>query len=207
MREHTAVHGAEGLPANSEEGARYLARHNVGVEWAKANRALIAQRLAEGLQAEHRVVLDSPHNTVTPLEMDGSSGWLHRKGAAPSDNGPVVIPGSRGTLSYLVLPIGDQSVNAFSLAHGAGRKWNRSESRGRLSDRYRADDLTHTKLGGRVICEDRDLLFEEAPEAYKNIETVIAELVELKLIKIIATLKPVLTYKTRREGDAYREQR
>jgi release factor H-coupled RctB family protein len=62
-------------------------------------------------------------------------------------------------------------------------------------------------LGGRVICEDRELLYEEAPEAYKNIEAVIEELVGQRLVRVIATLKPLLTYKTRREADAYREER
>jgi release factor H-coupled RctB family protein len=48
--------------------------------------------------------------------------WLHRKGAAPADVGPVVIPGSRGHFSYLVLPTlanPDTEKAAFSLAHGS----------------------------------------------------------------------------------------
>ncbi len=207
MRQHVAEHGAEGLVAGSPQAESYLKRHDLGVRWAQANRALITQRFAEYLQTESHPVLDSPHNSVTPVELEGIAGWLHRKGAAPSDRGALVIPGSRGTLSYLVAPLGDQVANAYSVAHGAGRKWTRSDSRARLSDRYRAEDLTHTRLGGRVICEDRDLLYEEAPEAYKNIDAVISELVEREVIKVIATLKPVLTYKTRREADAYREQR
>jgi len=56
-----------------------------------------------------------------------------------------------------------------------------------------------TRLGGRVICEDRDLLYEEAPEAYKNIEDVIADLAAAGLASVIATLRPLLTYKTRKE--------
>jgi len=40
------------------------------------------------------------------------------------------------------------------------------------------------------------LLYEEAPEAYKNIERVIEAMVDIGLIKVIATLKPILTYKT-----------
>jgi len=38
--------------------------------------------------------------------------------------------------------------------------------------------LAQTRLGGRVICEERDLLYEEAPDAYKNIEAVIQDLVD-----------------------------
>jgi release factor H-coupled RctB family protein len=52
-------------------------------------------------------------------------------------------------------------------------------------------------LGGRVICEKRELLYEEAPAAYKNIEDVVQDLVDAKLISVIATFRPLLTYKTR----------
>ena len=56
-----------------------------------------------------------------------------------------------------------------------------------------------TNLGGRVVCEERDLLYEEAPMAYKNIGVVIGDLVEAGLITVIATLRPLLTYKTRKQ--------
>ena len=114
---------------------------------------------------------------------------LHRKGAAPSDRGPVVIPGSRGTLSYLVQPSGESASSLDSLAHGAGRKWKRGEARARLSARQRPEDLQKTALGGQVICEDKDLLYDEAPEAYKGIDRVVADLVDAGLCRIIATLR------------------
>jgi len=53
-------------------------------------------------------------------------------------------------------------------------------------------------LRGLVICEDKDLLYEEAPMAYKNISKVMSEMEQAGLVKIIATLKPVITYKVRR---------
>jgi release factor H-coupled RctB family protein len=109
-----------------------------------------------------------------------------------------MIPGSRGALSYLVLPKDAGDRGAFSLAHGAGRKWSRSESRGRLEKRFSAKDLARTKIGSHVICEDKELLYEEAPEAYKNITVVIDDLVQAGLIEVIAILKPVVTYKVRR---------
>ncbi len=122
---------------------------------------------------------------------------LHRKGAAPSDRGPVVIPGSRGTLSYLVQTSGESASSLDSLAHGAGRKWKRGEARARLNARQRPENLQKTALGGQVICEDKDLLYDEAPEAYKGIDRVVADLVDAGLCRIIATLRPVLTYKLR----------
>jgi release factor H-coupled RctB family protein len=127
--------------------------------------------------------------------------WLHRKGAAPADQGPVIIPGSRGHYSYLVLPSKDNADlehAAYSLAHGAGRKWARGKALqlGKANSK-KADALTTTELGSRVICENKDLLYEEVPAAYKEIETIIADLKSFKLISVIAIFKPLITYKTR----------
>jgi release factor H-coupled RctB family protein len=109
--------------------------------------------------------------------------------------GPVVIPGSRGTLSYLVLPTGETDHSLATLAHGAGRKWSRGETKGRLVERFRPEDLKRTPLGGWVVCEDKDLLYEEAPQAYKDVDVVVRDLVDAGLVTIIATLAPVITYK------------
>jgi release factor H-coupled RctB family protein len=69
--------------------------------------------------------------------------------------------------------------------------------RERLSHKYTPESLTHTKFGGRVICEDKDLLYEEAPEAYKNINLVISDMQCAGLIEVIAAYQPVITYKKR----------
>ena len=122
--------------------------------------------------------------------------WIHRRGAVTAGGTPLVIPGSRGALSYLVKPVGDGASQAWSLAHGAGRKWARSETRLHVRERFGATELMQTSLGSHVICGERDLLYEEAPMAYKPVESVIEALVEAGLIRVIATLRPVLTYKT-----------
>jgi release factor H-coupled RctB family protein len=197
LRSHVDRHGAGGLAEGSDEARAYLTRHDHAVAWGRANRALIARRMLDGIGSAGRRVLDVCHNSVVSKEMDGCACWLHRKGAAPSDQGPVVIPGSRGALSYLVLPVGDGALSAHSLAHGAGRKWNRTTARERMRERFSAESLTRTSFKSHVICEDRDLLFEEAPPAYKPIDRVVTDLVEAGLARVVATLAPVLTYKKR----------
>ncbi|RKI45194.1 RNA ligase RtcB family protein, partial [Corallococcus sp. AB049A] len=197
LRKHVDRHAAGGLAADSDEAREYLQRHDGAVRWAKANRAMVAQRMLDGIGATGRRVLDVCHNSVTERHGDGRVWWLHRKGAAPWDEGPVVIPGSRGALSYLVLPVGAGEQSANSLAHGAGRKWTRSAARERLKERFTAESLTRTSFKSHVVCEDRDLLFEEAPPAYKAIDRVVTDLVEAGLVRVVATLAPVLTYKTR----------
>ncbi|MEM1060420.1 MAG: RNA ligase RtcB family protein [Verrucomicrobiota bacterium] len=197
-RRHAARFGARGLTAGSDEAEAYRRAHDHAARWAAANRALIAERLLGDLRTEAACLLDAAHNSLTKESLGTDEVWIHRKGAAPTRGNLVVIPGTRGTLSYLVRPVGDQTANAYSVAHGAGRKWRRSECRGRLEKRYRTADLTRTKLKSRVVCEDRDLLYEEAPEAYKDIRQVIGDLVHFGLIEVVATLRPLLTYKTRR---------
>ncbi len=197
LRAHVDRFAAAGVVSGGEDAAAYLRAHDDAVAWARVNRAIIAHRFAEGLGAEVARAVDVCHNAVVPCPDGAKDRWLHRKGAAPSTEGIVVIPGSRGTLSYVVRPDPARADAGWSLAHGAGRKWKRADARDRLSGRYRPADLVRTELGGRVICEDRDLLYEEAPEAYKKIDAVVGDLVAAGLCEVVATLRPVLTYKTR----------
>ncbi len=198
LREHVDAHGHAGLAVGSDAFTQYIEQHDDAVTWAGANRALIAHRFSRALKSDAVCIFDVDHNTLTPKEVGGKTYWLHRKGASPSDRGPLVIPGSRGAHSYLVEPLSDQIRNAYSLAHGAGRKWIRSDVKGRLSRKYKAEDLKRTELGGVVICENKTLLYEEAPQAYKNIDVVIQDMLDEHLIRVIAVLKPVISYKTRK---------
>lgn len=200
LRNHVERFNHNGLLENTVEATDYLVQHNHALLFAIENRELIARRILKRLRSNGHKLLDISHNLVTPETIAGRQGWLHRKGAAPADKGLVVIPGSRGDYSYLVEPIYTEQ-GLLSLAHGAGRKWMRSECKGRLANRYTASQLTRTKLGSRVVCCDRELLYEEAPQAYKSIETVIEAMLSAGLIKLVARFKPVLTYKTQKEDD------
>ncbi len=188
--------GHQGIEDPDPRASHYLDRHQLAVRFAAANRELIARRILQRLRAAGECRLDVTHNFVEPARFGERSGWLHRKGATPSDRGPVVIPGSRGDFSYLVEPIVDHG-SLRSLAHGAGRKWARSDSKDRLARRFAPEQLERTALGSRVICADRQLLYEEAPQAYKDIDSVVGALREAGLVRLLARLRPVLTYKTR----------
>jgi release factor H-coupled RctB family protein len=195
LERHLARHNVAGLVAGEPACADYLVEHDRAVRWATLNREVIAQRFLDRLGTTGDRLLDICHNSVTPHQ----DGWLHRKGAAPADKGLVVIPGSRGDLTYLVRPRLDRADDALhSLAHGAGRKWSRSEARDKLVRRFTVADLERTRLGSRVICEDRNLIYEEAPQAYKDVHQVVRDLERAGLIDLLATLRPLITYKTRR---------
>ncbi len=198
LRAHVDEHAGRPVEATSFAEAEYLRGHNHAVRWAAANRALVARRFIEALGAEATPLWDGGHNLLTPRETEHGPVWVHRKGAVEAESPFVVIPGSRGSLSYVVKPLGNGEDNAWSLAHGAGRKWTRSDARSRMRERFAVAELVQTGLGGRVVCEDRDLLYEEAPAAYKKIEAVIQDLVDAGLVSVVATLRPLLTYKVRK---------
>lgn len=196
LERHLAQHNVAGLFTAAVACADYLGEHDDAVRWAVLNRTIIAEGFLDRLGMSGERLLDICHNSVTPY----CGGWLHRKGAAPADRGLIVIPGSRGDMTYIVRPRLDRTADALqSLAHGAGRKWSRSEARDKLARRFTLADLKRTRLGSRVICEDRHLIYEEAPQAYKDIHQVVRDLCEAELIDIVATLRPLITYKTRRE--------
>ena len=171
----------------------YIEKHNDALKWAQRNRDIVADKLLDylGYTPALRKIIDCSHNFLEQRE----SLFIHRKGAVSSETGPVIIPGSRGSLTYIVKPAANLEHTAFSISHGAGRKWARSLCKSRIRNKYDRDTIRQNKYKGRVVCHDTDLLFEEAPEAYKNIDAVIQSLLEHDLIKVIATLKPVLTYK------------
>jgi release factor H-coupled RctB family protein len=197
LRSYVEEHQASGSDAESFAAAAYLQGHDLAVRWAKVNRQLLARRFVQALGAEADTLWDGCHNSITAREHEGDTVWVHRKGAVAAESGVVVIPGSRGSLTYLVKPLGDGESRAWSLAHGAGRKWARSEARLRMRERFGKEQLVQTSLGSRVICGSRDLLYEEAPAAYKSIDAVIEDLVDAGLVSVIATFRPLLTYKTR----------
>ena len=120
---------AAALAPRADAGRAYLAQHDRAVRWAALNRRIIAVRAAEAVRADCQAVADLSHNLVEV----GGAGVLHRKGTAPADRGLVPIPGSRGTLSYLVEPLAPARPEALaSLAHGAGRKYDRASMHGRI---------------------------------------------------------------------------
>ncbi len=196
LRHHVDTFGHNGLPEQGTDAAGYLAKHEEALAFAAANRALIAARMLARWHTQGCCLLDVHHNFLQQATLDGQTGWLHRKGATPADAGLVVIPGSRGDYSYLVAPAADCTVSLNSLAHGAGRKWQRSECKGRLSARYSADSLRRTRFGSIVVCQDKALIYEEAPQAYKPVDSIIQSLADAGLLEPVARLKPVLTYKT-----------
>ncbi|MEH1164326.1 RNA ligase RtcB family protein [Micromonospora sp. CPCC 205539] len=199
LRAHTEVHGAGPAP----DAAAYLAMHDEAVRWGSLNRRLMAARVAHALGAEPtEPIVDECHNLVEIR--DGI--YLHRKGAAPGDGRDVLIAGTRGTASYLVAAHAGPEAN-YSVAHGAGRKMSRADALRRGRAKHTVEELRRTAVGSLVVCGDRQLLFEEAPTAYKRIEQVIGDLVEHDLATPVLSTTPLVTYKTPDLGSTGRPDR
>ena len=184
---------SEGLDARSIEAQNYIKAHNKAIEYAQKSREEITLKLLKAIKIDtsFKKISDTAHNSITK----NRGFWLHRKGATPTNKGAVIIAGSRGSLSYLLMPSDNTAYSNYSLAHGAGRKWERRSAEAKLKNLYTKESLSRSIIGSRVICSDSKLLYEEAPEVYKNIDIVIQDLVDAKLATVIASFKPILTYK------------
>lgn len=187
-------HTFEGISSDSDRFEAYLKEHDTALFWAEKNRLAVSCKLIKhlGFNKEPESLINCFHNFV-----EKEDGFLvHRKGVVSSKKGYVVIPGSRGSLTYIVKPRENTESSLNSLSHGAGRKWARSVCKTKIDKKYDRNTIRETKFKSRVVCHDTNLLFQEAPEVYKNIDNIIKILSDYNLIDVVATLKPLITFKS-----------
>jgi tRNA-splicing ligase RtcB len=199
-------------PIDSPEGRDYLAAMAAAANFAWANRASIAHRAREAIStvlghdcaAETRTVYDVAHN-VAKIERHGDRELcVHRKGATrafppghpeipPSyrDAGqPVFIPGSMGTASFVLAGGARSMERAFgTTCHGAGRRLSRTAVRKQIDGRALRRRLEEDGVAVRAASSRG--LAEEAPEAYKDVERVVAVVERAGLAARVARLRPI----------------
>ena len=73
----------------------------------------------------------------------------------------------------------------------------RTIAKAKFSKPHYANMLHTTVFGSEVICENLNLLYEEAPEAYKDVDNVVKDLEHVGACRVVAVLEPVVTYKCR----------
>ncbi len=186
-------------PVDSPEAKHYNAAMACAANYAWANRQLIVHWVREafekvlGRKAEEldmHIIYDVAHN-IAKLEEHIIEGarkkvYVHRKGAtrafvagrqeipqAYREVGqPVLIPGDMGRASYVLVGTERAMVETFgSTCHGAGRTMSREEAIRRFKDSEVKSNLSN--LGIYVRGASRDVISEEAPEAYKNVNDVV----------------------------------
>lgn len=129
------------------------------------------------------------HNYTEREHHNGDNVWVTRKGAIRARVGDKgIIPGSMGTSTFIVSGLGNES-SYNSCSHGAGRRLSRGRARRELDlEAFKA------QMAGQVWNDrDAEALLDEAPDAYKSIEQVMADSTEL--VTIEQELTSVLNYK------------
>ena len=205
-------------PINSELGQEYLKAMCCAVNYAFCNRQIITHHVREafkkimGTSDGMRLVYDVAHNIakIEKHDVDGKmqNVCIHRKGATRSFGPgreeipeayrkigqPVIIPGSMGTASYLMIGTKEAEKLCFgSTAHGAGRISSRHEALRKYSGEQIKSELE--KKGIEVKSASWKGLVEEAPQVYKDIDEVARVSHELGLARKVARLVPIAVMK------------
>lgn len=203
-------------PLKEKEAQNYLKAMKCAVNYAFCNRHVIMHWAREsfdsvfgsGTGEKMRLVYDVAHNIAKEEHhaVDGKKRKLlvHRKGATRAFpkgreelpalyrnvGQPVIIPGSMGTASYVL--VGKErslELSWGSTCHGSGRTMSRHSA----IDKHRGQDIAKD-LWGRGIyvrATERQTLAEEAPDAYKNVDEVVKSVEEAGLSGIVARLRPL----------------
>ena len=204
-------------PINSEVGQRYLGTMRAGINCALANREILghyARRVFAHFfpNCDLHLLFDVSHNTCK-AEKHAVAGkqrelFVHRKGATrafgPGHESlpealrpfgqPVLIGGSMGTGSYILVGEATSEEKAFSSAcHGAGRALSRHAALKRWSGRKIVDDLASE--GILIRSPSTRGIAEEAPGAYKDVGAVVAAAEHAGLARRVARLRPLICIK------------
>jgi len=189
-------------PFNSEEGQDYFKAMKCAVNYAFTNRLVMTHWIRETFEQVFKrswedmdmaTVYGIAHNIakVEEHKVGGEKRKLiiHRKGATRSFPGiPAIIAGSMGTASYILVGTETAMKKTFgSTAHGAGRALSRHAA----LKQFRGSDVQkELEVKGEIVkATHPKVLAEEAPEAYKDIETVIDSVhgagVSLKVARMV----------------------
>jgi tRNA-splicing ligase RtcB len=188
-------------PIHSKDGQSYLDAMNGAANFAFANRSALTHRLRQSLAAEFEVetnlLYDVSHNIakIEDHEINGKSCTccVHRKGATRAMPGqPVLVPGDMGTGSWLLEGVSGNRAFASS-CHGAGRLMSRSEAKKQIDGKALKRELE--SRGIRVHANTPNIMSEEAPDAYKDVDEVIRLSNSAGLTKPIARMSPLAVIK------------
>lgn len=208
-------------PFNSDHGQNYLKAMGCAANFAFANRQLLAFNIRKSFEqtlrrkvrdTRLRQVYDIAHNMGKVEEhlVDGVRlrVCVHRKGATrafgpgspvlPDDlraiGQPVLIPGSMGTASYILVGTAGSMEQTFgSSCHGAGRVMSRAQAKRQVRGEKLRDQLA--ARGIVVRAGSMPGLAEEAPEAYKDVSRVVDVVHKAGIGNKVARLEPMAVVK------------
>ena len=195
-------------PLSSPEGRDYLAAMCAAANFAFANREVLTHRVRQVFGAltsdgHLDVVYDVAHNVAKIEEHLGTRVCVHRKGATRAFGPwnpelrdayravgqPVLIPGSMGTASFVLVGQGASELSFSSACHGAGRAMSRTASKQLVRGGELRKELA--ARGIAIRCPSNAELAEEAPSAYKDVERVVDVVERAGLARKVARLLPL----------------
>lgn len=207
-------------PMDTPEGQAYLGAMRAAANFAFVNRQLLAnsarrafeETFKGGYESHLHQVYDITHN-MAKIEMHEIDGRMvkvcvHRKGATrafgPGSPGlpseykaigqPVIIPGSMGTASWVLVGTEGSMERSFgSSCHGAGRVMSRSKAKKEVRGEALREELK--SRGIQIRAGSLSGLAEEAPQAYKDVDLVVETVSSAGIAKKVARLKPVAVIK------------
>jgi tRNA-splicing ligase RtcB len=195
-------------PVDSEEARAYLGAMRAAANFAFANRQVLSHWTREVFARTLGIapgdlgmspVYDVAHNIAKEEEhdVDGDRRRLivHRKGATRAFPGqPVLVPGDMGRYSYLLMGTEVAMRETFgSTCHGAGRLMSRTAAVKAARGRRIGDELRQRGVLARAT--GRDALAEEMPEAYKDVQDVVAVVHRLGISTRVVRLRPLAVIK------------
>lgn len=170
------------LSLDSAEGMEYWLAMNLAGDFASACHHHIHARIAKALGEKPAAMVENHHNFAWKEVHEGKEVIVHRKGATPAGKGVLgVIPGSMTAPGYIVRGTG-VAESIASASHGAGRLMSRTKAKETISPAVVKKHLEHhgiELIGGGL---------DEAPMAYKDINTVMAS--QRELIEVIGSFTP-----------------
>ena len=204
------------VPFETREAQDYIRAMAAGANFAWTNRQMISHWVRESFgkvfkvdpeKLDLNIIYDVAHNIAKieeyTIEGKRKKVLVHRKGATrafppgspeiPADHrniGQVVlIPGSMGTASYVMVGIPEGRRTWYTAPHGAGR-WM---SRAAATRTYPVDSVVDNlaQKGIVVRAATRRVIAEEAPGAYKDVDRVARVAHEVKIAKLVARLRPI----------------
>ncbi|PIR02325.1 MAG: RNA-splicing ligase RtcB [Candidatus Nealsonbacteria bacterium CG_4_9_14_3_um_filter_35_11] len=205
------------VPFSSPEGQRYFSAMASAANYAWANRYMVAHYTRKawkqvlGEKEKLELLYDVAHNIIKKekYKIDGKDTEVivHRKGATRAFppghpeiprkyrevGQPILIPGSMGTASYVLVGQKEGEEAFFSTCHGAGRTMSRHEAMRRVSGQEVVKSLE--SKGIIIKCQSLRGIAEEAPMAYKDVDEVVQVVHSAGLSKKVAKLVPTAVIK------------
>ncbi|HVU55306.1 MAG TPA: RtcB family protein [Puia sp.] len=170
------------LGLDEEEGIEYWLAMNLAGDYASACHEVIHNKIARQLGRQPLKRVENHHNFAWKEMHEGREVVVHRKGATPAGKDVLgIIPGSMTAPGFIVKGKG-QEASLLSASHGAGRKMSRTAALNTMTQELLKKTLQQhgvTLLGGGL---------DEAPQAYKDIETVMQS--QRQLIDVVGKFTP-----------------